>query len=76
MTKPVQQFLRALQQRNASPNTILAYTKDLSSFVAYVGEVKPSAVDHVRIRGYLSELYDRRLGKTSVARHLAAVRSF
>ena len=76
MTKAVQQFLRSLQQRNASPNTILAYTKDLTSYVAYVGEVKPADVDHVRIRGYLSELYEKGLGKTSVARHLAAVRSF
>ncbi len=76
MSKAVQLFLRALQQRNASPNTILAYTKDLTSFIAYIGEVKPADVDHVRIRGYLSELYDKGLGKTSVARHLAAVRSF
>jgi integrase/recombinase XerC len=76
MSKAIQQFLRSLQQRNASPNTILAYTKDLSSFVAYIGEVKPVDIDHVRIRGYLSDLYDKGLGKTSVARHLAAVRSF
>src|SRR3954467_14715556 len=74
-TKAIQQFLRSLMQRNASPNTILAYTKDLKGFVAYVGEVKPAAIDHVRIRGYLSRLYDNGLGKTSVARHLAAVRS-
>jgi integrase/recombinase XerC len=76
MTKAIQQFLRSLQQRNASPNTILAYTKDLSGFVGYIGEEKPASVDHVRIRGYLSKLYDDGLGKTSVARHLAAVRSF
>jgi integrase/recombinase XerC len=76
MTKAIQQFLRSLQQRNASPNTILAYTKDLNGFVAHIGEVKPSGVDHVRIRGYLSKLYDDGLGKASVARHLAALRSF
>ena len=76
MSKAVHNFLRSLQQRNASPNTILAYTKDFNSFVTYIGEVKPSDVDHVRIRGYLSDLYDKGLGKTSVARHLAAVRSF
>jgi integrase/recombinase XerC len=76
MSKSIQQFLRSLQQRNASPNTILAYTKDLNSFAEYIGDVKPADVDHVRIRGYLSDLYDKGLGKTSVARHLAAVRSF
>ena len=73
--KAVQQFLRALHQRNAAANTILAYTKDLTSFVGYIGNAKPGQIDHVRIRGYLSELYDHGLGKTSVARHLAAVRS-
>lgn len=76
MTKSVENFLRSLAQRNASPNTILAYTKDLAGFVGYIGEVKPADVDHVRIRGYLSSLYDHGLGKSSVARHLAAVRSF
>src|SRR5437899_8501100 len=42
MTKAIQQFLRSLQQRNASPNTILAYTKDLNGFVVYIGEEKPA----------------------------------
>ena len=73
--KAIQQFLRSLHQRNAAANTIVAYTKDLTSFCEYIGDAKPSQIDHVRIRGYLSELYDRGLGKTSVARHLAAVRS-
>jgi integrase/recombinase XerC len=76
MTKAVQAFLRSLQQRNSSSNTILAYTKDLTKFVEYIAETKPADVDHVRIRGYLSNLYDHGLGKASVARHLAAVRSF
>jgi integrase/recombinase XerC len=73
--KTIQQFLRALHQRNAAANTILAYTKDLTDFCSYIGDAKPTQIDHVRIRGYLSELYDRGLGKTSVARHLAAIRS-
>ena len=70
--KTIQQFLRSLQQRNAAANTILAYTKDLTSFCEFIGVVKPAKIDHVRIRGYLSELYDRGLGKTSIARSLAA----
>jgi integrase/recombinase XerC len=76
LSKVVALFLRALHQRNASPNTIRAYTKDLGSFVECLGEMRPGDIDHVRIRGYLSDLYDQGLGKTSVARHLAAVRSF
>lgn len=73
--RAVRNFLDSLRQRNASPNTVLAYTKDLTSFVEFMGDAKPNQIDHTRIRGYLSHLYDRRLGKTSVARHLAAVRS-
>jgi integrase/recombinase XerC len=76
MQKAVIQFLQSLRERNASPNTILAYGKDLAEFVKYIGPIeKPDQLDHVRIRGFLSQLYERGLGKTSVARHLAAVRS-
>jgi integrase/recombinase XerC len=74
--KSVRQFLSALHQRNAAANTILAYTKDLTSFCEFIGDARPNQIDHQRIRAYLSHLYDRGLGKTSVARHLAAVRSF
>ena len=76
MQKVVIQFLQSLRERNASPNTILAYGKDLAEFVKYIGPIeRPDQLDHVRIRGFLSHLYERGLGKTSVARHLAAVRS-
>jgi integrase/recombinase XerC len=74
--KCVADFLRSLTERNASPNTVLAYTKDLRNFLAYVdGESEWSAIDHVRIRGFLSSLYEKGLSKTSVARNLAALRS-
>ena len=76
MQKAVIQFLQSLRERNASPNTMLAYGKDLAEFVKYIGPIeRPAELDHVRIRGFLSHLYERGLGKTSVARHLAAVRS-
>ena len=88
----IEDFLRSLRERNSSHNTILAYTKDLRTFVEYLGgrsagetpavaadapsaDTGWSTIDHVRIRGFLSHLYERGLGKTSVARHLAALRS-
>jgi len=73
--KAVEQFLRSLCERNASPHTIKAYTGDLDNFSAYVGQRSWSAIDHLTVRGFLSHLYERGLSKTSVARSLAAVRS-
>jgi integrase/recombinase XerC len=73
--KAVAKFLRALQERNASPHTIKAYVRDLTQFADYVGPQGWRDIDHVLIRGYLSNLYERGLSKTSVARSLAALRS-
>src|SRR5271167_4452722 len=73
--KAVADFLRALRERNASPHTIKAYTGDLENFSAYAGPRGWSAIDHIAVRGFLSHLYEKGLGKTSVARSLAAVRS-
>ena len=56
-------------------HTIKAYKQDLECFAAYVGPRKWTEIDHVTIRGFLSQLYEKGLGKTSVARSLAAVRS-
>lgn len=73
--KAVARFVRSLEDRNASPHTIKAYKTDLAAFAEYVGPQKWSDIDHVLIRGYLSNLYERGLSKTSVARALAAIRS-
>ena len=75
VSKAVSQFLASLRQQNASPHTIKAYSGDLENFAAYVGARGWSAIDHIVIRGFLSHLYEKGLGKTSVARSLAAVRS-
>ena len=73
--KSISQFLRALGEKNASAHTIKAYSQDLGKFAIYVGDADLKQIDHVRIRGFLSHLYEHGLSKTSVARALAAVRS-
>jgi integrase/recombinase XerC len=73
--RAVDDFLRALQQRNASPHTVKAYSQNLTEFATYVGPRSWPRIDHLVVRGFLSELYEKGLSKTSVARALAAVRS-
>lgn len=77
-----EKFLHYLRYvRNASPKTIISYKIDLDQFIAYVtppGEraMALTAVDHLIIREFISHLYDQRMQKSSVARKLAALRSF
>jgi integrase/recombinase XerC len=78
IARAIELFLASLRQRNASPNTVTAYRKDLGKFAAYATRNSTSsfaAVDHIYIRGFLSQLYANGLSKTSVARALAALRS-
>ena len=75
VAKAVADFLHHLGERNASPHTIKAYSHDLSLFAAYAGTRGWKQIDHIAVRGFLSQLYEKKLDKTSVARALAAVRS-
>jgi integrase/recombinase XerC len=75
VAKAVADFLRHLRERNASPHTIKAYKQDLTLFAAYAGFRGWKQIDHIVVRGFLSQLYEEGLSKTSVARALAAVRS-
>ena len=63
--KAVREFLQSLRQRNASAHTVKAYHGDLDEFALYIGSRKWSSIDHVTIRGFLSRLYEKGLGKAS-----------
>src|SRR6202795_853662 len=71
----VTEFIHHLEARNASPHTVKAYRQDLTLFAAYAGSRGWKQIDHISVRGFLSQLYEQGLSKTSVARALAAVRS-
>lgn len=78
----IAKFLHYLKYvRNASSKTTENYKVDLEQFLGYLtppGEAPMAleAVDHLAVREFVSDLYDRGLQKTSIARKLAAIRSF
>jgi len=79
MKRELEAYLAHLRhERNASPHTISSYGIDLGQLAAYLEEKKLrlSQVDNVVLRGFLVDLYQRKLTKTSAARKLAAIRSF
>ncbi len=72
-------YMRAV--RNSSTNTLRSYSNDLGQFVEFLSppETTPPAlrdVDHLMIREFVANLHDLQLQKSSIARKLAAIRSF
>jgi len=79
MRRELNEFLDYLRyERNASAHTIAGYRRDLRQFIAYVEERGSSLrkIDNVLIRGFMAQLHERKLKKSSSARKLAAIRSF
>jgi len=78
----IEKFVGYLRyERNASPNTLRDYRFDVEQFRDFLtppGEatLPLDQVDHRVIREFVSWLWDRRLEKASVARKLAALRTF
>ena len=84
MTEPtlVEEWLEHLEkERQVSPNTVLAYKRDLESFVEFAGRYYDGqwsweSVDRLGLRGFMGEMQRRGLAKRSAARALSALRSF
>src|SRR5574337_200743 len=82
MKAEIEEFLGYLRSvRNASPHTLRNYQGDLEQFLTYLSppggkRVALGEVDHLLIREFLGHLHDLRLQKSSIARKLAALRSF
>ncbi len=82
MQSTVQQFLRHLKlERNSSELTIKSYGEDFASFFDYLedrvgGVATPDQVTIPMLRGYVSYLHECQYARTTIARRLAAIRSF
>jgi integrase/recombinase XerC len=82
MKEAIGKYLKYLQTvKNSSPHTVSNYGKDLSQFLTFLsppGSTPPTlrAVNHGMIREFVSHLHDHGLEKSSIARKLAALRSF
>jgi integrase/recombinase XerC len=81
MKDPLAAFLRHLaSEQDASPHTLRSYRADLLEFVQHAGHGDSSdwlaAVDARTVRAFLVRLHDRGLDAVTIARKLAAVRSW
>ena len=82
MNEAIAKYLEYLQTvKNSSPHTVSNYGKDLHQFLEFLSppdSVPPAlrAVNHGLIREFVSHLHDHGLEKSSIARKLAALRSF
>jgi integrase/recombinase XerC len=86
VTGEIGEFLNYLTyERNVSANTVEAYRDDLESFVSFLcndyltlgrDQLDFRRVDHLAVRAYLAHLARRKLSRSSVARHLSALRTF
>src|ERR1043166_8007322 len=85
MEKLIEQFLEHLRyERNVSAHTLRNYSSDLEQFLDFLDQsgARPrtlppvTQIDHLTIREWLAQLHSAQKKKTSIARKLAALRTF
>lgn len=82
MEEAIAKYLEYLRTvRNSSPHTVSNYGKDLRQFLLFLSPPRSTlpdlrAVNHGMIREFVAHLHDHGLEKSSIARKLAALRSF
>ena len=87
MESLIEQFLEHLRyERNVSAHTLRNYASDLEQFLDFIAPVDAGSgtrntppitqIDHLTIREWLGELHSAQKKKASIARKLAALRTF
>jgi integrase/recombinase XerC len=87
MEKLIEQFLEHLRyERNVSAHTLRNYAVDLEQFLDFLAPVERatgkrnapevSQIDHLTIREWMASLHSEQKKKSSIARKLAALRTF
>jgi integrase/recombinase XerC len=82
MKQTIQKYIEYMRSvRNSSPHTLVNYGHDLEQFLAFLtppGTETPKLglITHHMIREFVAHLHDTGLEKSSIARKLAALRSF
>ena len=83
MEKLIEQFIEHLRyERNVSAHTLRNYSSDLEQFIQFLTADKKretpnvSEIDHLTIREWLASLHAAQKRKSSIARKLAALRTF
>ena len=72
-------FLEMMQaERGSSPNTIMAYRRDLVDFLKYLTQTNQEllSLDGEHLRGYLTYLRSQKASPRTQSRHLSAIREF
>lgn len=84
MQELVEQYLRELETEGSSPHTVRSYRMDLTQFLAFLRQIHAGVaeatllarVDPLTVRTFMASLRNRGLSPRTLARKVAAMRSF
>ena len=75
----IERFIRYLQfEKRFSPNTVIAYKKDLYQFSEFINSIEPDllSISHQQVRTWIVSLMDNGIEPKSINRKVSSLRSF